>query len=464
MKKIVFILITFVLFTSIALSQQKKGISKDDLQKIKQSYDVSQPAIRALTNALTNNSFDKVALNRWKVNQLDNSFKYKVDLSGITNQQKSGRCWMFTGLNVLRHKVEKEYNINNFEFSTNYLYFWDQFEKANIFLQAVIDHYEKPLDHRMMVWLFRSPVGDGGVWNSLTNLIEKYGVVPKDVMPETVHSENTRALRSLIKRKLREQGLELIQMADSGADFDQLVERKIQMLGDIYRILALALSQPPEEFVWRYENKDGEIIEEKHTPKSLAKKLIPVDFNDYLMLMDDPTRPYNQLYEIEYDRNVQEGKNWLYINLPAEKIKQYAKKSIIENEAMYFSCDVGKQLNRDAGRIVLENYDFESLLGIGFEMDKKQRILTRESGSTHGMALVGVDVDSNDNITKWLLENSWGASSGEKGYLIMGDDWFDEYMFRVVVLKKFIDKEILKILDKKPTMLPPWDPMYKMDE
>ena len=229
-------------------------------------------------------------------------------------------------------------------------------------------------------------------------------------------------------------------------------------------MLVFSLGEPPESFQWRYKDKKGKISSlETFTPKSFYKQFINIDLNDYVLFMDDPSRPYEKLYEIEYDRNIYEGRNWQFINLPSSRIKSFAKQSIINNEAMYFSCDVGKQLNRKRGILSVSNYDYESLFGIRFGMTKRQRIASFESGSTHGMALVGVDTDTDGKIRKWLLENSWGSKSGHKGHLIMTDRWFDEYMFRLVIHKRFIDPEVLAMLKQKAKKLPPWDPLFAPD-
>lgn len=455
------IILLAVFFSTLVFSQ--KGISEKEMKEIKSSFKQNDAYNKAVTNAVSNNKIKNLALNRENVKKFDHEFKYKVDVSGITNQKSSGRCWMFTSLNVLRPKALDKFDISSFEYSTNYLYFWDIFEKSNLFLEGIIETRNLKIDDRKVDWLFSNIVGDGGVWNSFINLADKYGVVPKDVMPETHSSENTSMMVKLIKRKLREDALRL--RATKGDD-DILRKHKVEMLADIYRMLAINLGVPPTEFKWRYKTKEGVLTSyKKYTPKSFMKEIIgDFNFNDYVMLMDDPTRPYYKLYEIDKDRNVLEGRNWKFINLPAKEIKKYALKSIQENEAMYFSCDVGKQLNSKEGVLDIDNYDYESLFGVKFDMNKKERILSHESGSTHGMALVGVDVNESGKITKWLLENSWGATSGHNGYLTMTDRWFDEYMFRLVVLKKFIDEKTLKILSQKPTLLPPWDPMFSSDK
>jgi bleomycin hydrolase len=433
------------------------------MKAIKSSYNADDPYMKAVNNAVTAGEINKLALNRENIGKFDHEYKYKVEVKGITDQNASGRCWMYTSLNILRPKVIAKYNLLGFEYSENYLYFMDILEKSNLFLENIIETRNLTIHDRKVEWLFNNVVDDGGVWSSFTNLVVKYGLVPKEAMNETWSSENTRYMMSLIKRKLREDAWRL--RNTKGAD-DVLRADKVKMLGDIYKILAVCLGEPPSEFQWRYLDKTGTLSPYKtYTPLSFMKETLgEINFNDYIMLMDVPSLEYYKLYEIEYDRNVMEGRNWIFINLPAKEIKPYALKSIQNNEALYFSCDVGKQLNKDEGLLDTENYDYESLFGVKFEMNKKERILTRESGSTHGMALVGADVDDTGKITKWLLENSWGKTSGHNGYLTMTDRWFDEYMFRMVVLKKYLDEKTLSILSQKPVLLPPWDPMFMFDE
>jgi len=456
------LLFLLILETSFCFAQIG-SLSPEILTKLKQSY-AKDPRSKAATNAISNNIINDLSLNRSNVGKTDHFFKYKVSIKGISDQKSSGRCWMFTGLNVIRPKVIDKYKLAGFEFSQNYLFFWDQLEKANLFLEIMIQYAAKSLDDKTVDWAFKTPIGDGGVWNSLTNLIDKYGLVPKDVMRETKNSNNTRYLNDILATKLREDGLELRSLFDKKTDAKKIQDRKVEMLQDIYKILAYNLGEPPTEFTWRFEDKDNKLSETKtYTPMSFYKEMLTIQFDDYVMLMNDPSRAYYKLYEIEFDRNVMEGKNWKFINLPVEELKQYAKESIKNNEALYFSCDVGKQLNSEEGLLSVDNYDYESLYGIKFGMDKKQRIITYESGSTHGMALVGVDVDTNEKPIKWMIENSWGATSGHNGYLTATDEWFNEYMFRLVVLKKYVDQKTLEILKQTPIKLPPWDPMFSFD-
>lgn len=459
------ILILFTFLPLLGFSQIPGSITPEKLEKIRKSYNANDPNIKAFTNAASEGNLKKITLNRQNVGKVDHNFKYKVSVKGITDQKNSGRCWMFTSLNVMRPKVMAKIGVDNFEFSTNYLYFWDQFEKANLFFEGIISTANQPVDDRTVVWLFENALGDGGVWNLFVDLVEKYGLVPKEAMQETENSENTDVMQRIIRTKLRENGLILRNLVAQKKDKNTIEETKLQMLGEVYKMLAICLGEPPTKFRWRYTDKDSKLTDYKeYTPKSFYDEYVGIKLPDYVLLMDDPTRDYNKLYEIEYDRNMFEGTNWKFINLPSTQIKEYAKKSIIDNEALYFSCDVGKQLNSEDGYLSLDNYDVESLFGVKFGMNKKQRIQTRESGSSHGMALVGCDVDANDKVTKWQLENSWGTKSGFNGYLTMTDEWFDQYMFRIVVNKKFVDAQTLKILEQVPMKLPPWDPMFEADK
>lgn len=251
-------------------------------------------------------------------------------------------------------------------------------------------------------------------------------------------------------------------MASENKKTDNLRKEKISTLKDVYRILALCLGNPPVEFTWRYEDRDGKLQEKKYTPKSFYKDIIPSDYNpeNYIMVMNDPIREYYKVYEIQNYRNTIEGVNWIYLNLPNDEIKKSALASIKNNEAMYTSCDVGKQHNRTTGIMDPKMYDYESLLGVKFDMDKKGRILTRQSGSTHAMTLIGCDTDKADNPVKWELENSWGEGAGNNGYLTFTDAWFDEYMFRVVIHKKYLSSKAIESLKQKPIQLPMWDYMF----
>lgn len=440
-----------------------QAVSEKDLQEIQGSFK-KDASTKAIQNVLTNDkSIRDNALNRDLQGKTDHFFKYRVNVKGITNQQNSGRCWMFTSMNVLRPQVMEKYNLNQFDFSHNYLYFWDIFEKSNLFLENIIATASRPMDDREVTEYFKSPVGDGGVWNLYYNAAQKYGVVPKEVMPETAHSNNTSQMTGIINERLRLGGYTLRELAALGKKAKELRTEKNNVLKDVYRVLALCLGEPPHQFTWRYKTKKGEIKElANYTPRQFYKEITPADYSpdNYIMVMNDPTREYYKVYEIQNYKNTIEGINWTYLNLPNEDLKTAALASIKNNEPLYASCDVGKQFNRETGILDPEMFDYESLLGVKLHMDKKARILTRQSGSAHAMTIVGCDTDENDKPVKWEFENSWGDKSGHNGYLTFTDKWFDEYMFRAVIHKRFLNEKALQALKSKPVQLPVWDYMY----
>ena len=461
MKKFILSLVVVMLSTLGVLAQTKNGgISEEMLGRIRQGY-TGTPEQKAVKNALASNSIATLAINGENLSMIDTHFSHRVPTKGITNQKSSGRCWLFTGLNVLRAKMIAKYDLPGLEFSQNYNSFYDLLEKSNLFLQAIIDTRDLPMEDRKVDWLLKNPIGDGGQFTGVSNLLMKYGVVPREVMPETFQSENTGQMAMILKWKLREYALEL-----RGMKANKAMERKEAMLTEIYRILVECLGVPPTEFDWTRYDKSGKAVStKKYTPKSFYEEYIGTDLeNNYIMVMNDPSREYGKVYEIEYDRHVYDGENWLYINLPIERVKELAIASIKDNTAMYFSCDVGKFMDRKKGTLDINNMDYASLFRTEFPMDKKQRIQTYSSGSSHAMTLIAVDLDEAGQPKKWMVENSWGASSGYQGNLIMTDEWFNEYMFRVVVEKKYVPADIMKMLEQKPIMLPSWDPMFAPEE
>ena len=462
MKKIFTLALALMAVGTLNAQQDKGGITAEMLQEIRTGQ-TNSPAERAARNALALNPIAELATNAENLAMIDTHFSHRVRTKGITDQHQSGRCWLFTGLNVLRAKMIEDLDLPSLEFSQNYLFVYDQLEKSNLFLQGIIDTKHLPMDDRQVEWLFKNPLNDGGQFTGVSNLVMKYGVVPAEVMPENYQSNNTAQVGNLIKLKLREFGLTLREQKDRRST----VALKTEMLKEIYSMLVRAYGVPPTEFEWTRHDKDGNPIETKrYTPKSFYEEYFgDIDLeNNFVMVMNDPTREYHKVYEIEYDRHVYDGDNWLYLNLPIEEVKALAIASIKDNTAMYFSCDVGKYLLSKKGTLDINNFDYESLMGVEFPMNKEQRVRTFASGSSHAMTLIAVDLDEEGNPKKWMVENSWGPTSGWKGNLIMTDEWFEEYMFRVVIDKKYIPAETLKLLEQKPVMLPSWDPMFAYEE
>ena len=482
MKKL-FLTSVLAALSAFVLSAQQPagGISPEMLEQISATYE-DNAYDKAISNALAGTSIATLAINADNAAMIDTHFSDRVRTKGITDQQSSGRCWLFTGLNVLRAKMIDKYELPGMEFSQNYLFFYDQLEKANLFLQGVIDTKELPFDDRKVDWLFSNPLSDGGQFTGVSNLITKYGLVPADAMPETYQANNTSQMANLLKLKLREDGLALrkaydeayakgksLPKKDAGKLMDkvnaELQQMKLAQLSEIYRMLALCLGEPVKEFEWTRCDKDNNIVDRRtYTPKSFYDEYIGEDLeNNYVMIMNDPCREYGMVYEIDYDRHVYDGHNWLYINLPVERIKEMAIASIKDNVAMYFSCDVGKFYSRSKGTLDLANFDYDSLMGVEFGMNKQERVMTHASGSSHAMTLIAVDIVDGKPV-KWMVENSWGPASGYKGCLIMTDEWFNEYMFRLVVEKQYVPEDILKMLEQTPVQLPAWDPMFSMEE
>ncbi len=474
MKKLL-ILTAAALCIALPVQAQKKnaaspaptgGITSDMMVQIKKGY-TGSASDKALRNILVSNSPAKLALNHENATAFNSHFSNRVESKAVTDQKSSGRCWMFTGMNVLRSKAIRQHHLPaDFQFSQAYTFFYDQLEKANLFLQAIIDTYKQPIESQEVTWLFKNPLGDGGQFTGVANLITKYGIVPKEAMPETFNTNNTSSISNLIALKLREDGLELRDMAArKGVTPQQLNGRKTEMLAVVYRMLALTFGEPPAEFVWEQKNAKGETVStETYTPMSFYEKFAKQDFTQYYMVMNDPTREYYKVYEIQYDRHVYDGQNWRYLNLPMEEIAPMCIASIKDSTMMYFSCDVAKFLDREKGFMDMNNYDYESLLGTTFGMDKKQRVASFASGSSHAMTLCAVDLDKEGKPLKWMVENSWGSSYGYQGFLIMTNAWFNEYMFRVVLEEKYIPANIRDLLNQKPVMLPAWDPMFAPEQ
>lgn len=468
MKKLLFPLL--LLLSSIMLLAQSESTNRTDgaitpelLQKLQQATPKG-PAERALHNSIVQNGM--VLANADLMTPPDDHFTYRVPTKGITDQQRSGRCWLFTGFNVLRAQFIKDNNLGEFYFSHCYSFFWDQLEKANLFLEGILETRTLPITDRKVEWLFQHPINDGGQFTGISDNLLKYGVVPSDVMPETYSSNNTARLSSLIAKLLRQGGMELRSKAQQGATLAELRKDKETTLQAIYRLLCLNLGTPPTTFEYTLRDADGKVLSTKeYTPLSFYQEHVGVNLkDDYVMIMNDPSQPYYETYAIEYDRHAWDGKDWTYINLPMEEIKEMAIASLKEGNMMYYSCDVGKELNKESGLLTLGYDDYEAITGVPMTMTKGERIASFDSGSTHAMTLVAVDLDKSGKPTKWMVENSWGATSGHQGHLIMTDAWFDAYTFRLVVHKKYLTPRAKELQGKTPKLLPPWSPMFRAEE
>ena len=467
MRKNVILFGAMLMMASSAMAQSSQGgIRNATLQQIVKAQNGS--ANKALFNAIANNNIDDLVKNPANQAPVDTHFSIETPKQSIHNQKSSGRCWMFSGFNVLRSNFAKNDKQGRVvEFSQDYLFFYDQLEKANLMLQGVIDTGKKSIEDPQVQFFFKNPINDGGTFCGVADLAEKYGLAPMSAQPETFSSNNTSKMSKLISSKLREYGLELRKMVAQGKKSIAIQARKDEMLATVYHMLSLTLGEPVKEFTYAFRDKNGKQVGEakKYTPKSFYEETVGHSLNGtFLMVMNDPRRPYHKTYEVEYDRHTYDGHNWKYLNLPMEEIAQLAIASLKDGHKMYSSYDVGKQLDRKRGYLALDNFDYGSLFGTSFPMNKAERISTFDSGSTHAMTLTAVDLDANGKPVKWKVENSWGADNGFSGCFIMTNDWFNEYMFRLVVDKKYASEQLLKEFDQKPTMLTPDDPLFQLED
>jgi bleomycin hydrolase len=468
MNRKMFLLGACMVLTGMTNAQTKNGgISPQMLQQIEQSQ-TSSTADKALFNAIASNSIDDLAKNHSNQSDVDTYFSVETPKQSIMDQKSSGRCWMFSGLNVLRANFAKAHKDTlSVEYSQDYLFFYDQLEKANLMLQGVIDCAKKPIDDVRVQFFFKNPINDGGTFCGVSDLAEKYGLVPKSVQPETFSADNTKTMARVLSSKLREYGLELRRMVDGGKSVQAVQKRKTEMLGTVYHMLCLTLGAPLKEFTYAFKDKDGKAVApaRQYTPKEFYDATVGGPLNGtFIMVMNDPRRPFHQTYEVEYDRHTYDGHNWKYLNLPSDEIAQLAVASLKDGRKMYSSYDVGKQFDRKRGYLDTDNFDYGSLFGTTFGMNKADRIATFDSGSTHAMTLTAVDLDANGMPIKWKVENSWGSDYGQKGCLIMTNRWFNEYMFRLVVNKKYVSEQLLKEYEQKPVMVMPEDPLFEVDD
>ena len=433
-----------------------KNISLSTIKTFKNKF-LRNNKNTASRNALIKNDLASVALNWENYSKINHNFSnlIKKELPA-TNQMASGRCWGFAGLNLMRLQVVDSLELNTFEFSQNYFMFWDKLEKANYFLENIIKSRDESYESRLITHLLKAPVQDGGQWDMFVNLINKYGAVPKDVMPETNHSSKSGAMNYILTHKLREFASILRKKPSKNSS-----TLKKDMMETIYNLLAMFLGQPPDVINWSTRNKDNRnIVISDMTPIDFCKKYADISIKDKVCLIHAPmsNKKFNTTYTVEYLGNVVEGQIIKYLNVDIKELKKSAMDSIKNNEAVWFGCDVGKRFSRDMGVLDMGIYDYENVFQTSFKMNKQTRLEYGDSEMTHAMLLTGVDIKKRNSI-KWKIENSWGTKSGNQGYMMMTDEWFDEYTYEVVIDKKYLNKRLLKYLDMEPVALEPWDPM-----
>ena len=438
-----------------------KHITQEALARYSENFNGS-PAGRIARDAVMSAGLLKTCLNPMSARKNNHDFSLTIKQGAMTNQKQSGRCWLFAAANVMRSRIIKNYNLENFELSQSYLLFWDKLEKSNWFLENILDTLDQPVGSLVLCHLLSDPIGDGGQWDMMANLVNKYGVVPKYSMPESSVSGSTREMNRVMTELLRNDACLLRQAAADGLDHEALEKKKTAMLGDIYRMLCVCLGEPPKTVDMEARDKNGNFIQETGlTPMEFFKKYVDMDLNDYISLINAPTadKPFYRRYTVDMLGNVKEGRPVCYINLPIEDLKKAAIAQLKDGEPVWFGCDMGPFVNRDSGIMDPEVYDFGDFLQVEFPMDKAQRLDYCQSLMTHAMVFQGVNLTDQGLPTRWRVENSWGEEPGKKGYFVMSDQWFSQYMYQVVVNKKYLTNDQLDILNTETIVLKPWDPM-----
>jgi bleomycin hydrolase len=415
-----------------------------------------------LRNSILNVGFAKTALNHGSLIDMQHTFSIELKTGKITAQKKSGRCWLFAGLNTMRHSIIENLNLENFELSQTYQMFFDKVEKANYFLENILETLEKDTDSRIIMWLLAAPLGDGGQWDMFTSIIEKYGVVPKSAMPETYPSSNSARMNIILTLRLRGYASVLRKMHYAGDGIDKLRTEKKKMLIEFYRLCTMFLGVPPDEFTFEYTNKDREFHRDADiTPKEFYRKYVNVDLKKYVSIINSPTadKPFNRTYTVQYLGNIEGGNQVKYLNVEMSALKDLALRQLKDGTPVWFGCDVGKCLSRDDGIMDVNAYDYEGVLKTAFNLDKAGRLDYGESVMTHAMVFTGVNIRDDGTPDRWKVENSWSDKYGDKGYFVMSDRWFEEFTYQVVIDKKYLSYELKKALETEPIVLKPWDPM-----
>jgi bleomycin hydrolase len=389
-------------------------------------------------------------------------FSIDLDTGKVANQKQSGRCWMFAALNTFRHRIEETFNIKDFELSQNFTFFWDKFEKANYFYENILATASEDLTSRKVAFLLQTPQQDGGQWDMLVAIIQKYGIVPKTVMPETFSSSQSRDLNTYLNKKLRKDAVTLRTLVANKTTEEDIQQAKEEMLQEIYNLLATTLGTPPTTFDYSYVDTDGNYqLKRNLTPQLFYDEFVGRNLSDYVSVINAPTsdKPYNEVYTVEMLGNVVGGKEVRHLNVDIETFKKLAIDQLKMGEAIWYGCDVGQSSTRDSGIMATDIYSVEETLDIDYSMTKAERLDYGESLMTHAMVITGVDL-VDDKPTKWKVENSWGDKVGDKGYFVMSDDWLNEYTYQIVINKKYLEKELLDVIEAdNVTTLAPWDPM-----
>ena len=416
----------------------------------------------AIENAISHNGL-LTSLEK-RSSAVENTPVFSLDLTKdkVSDQKASGRCWMFAALNTFRHKMIAGFQLEDFELSQAHTFFWDKYEKSNWFLEQVIATADQELTSRKVKFLLDTPQQDGGQWDMVVSLFEKYGVVPKSVYPESISSSDSRELNQILNKLLRQDAQILRELRVERAESAELQAKKEELLQEVFNFLAMNLGLPPRKFDFSYRDKDNHFHSESGlTPLTFYQKYVDLKLDDYVSIINAPTadKPYGRSYTVEMLGNVVGSKPVRYLNVEMDRLKELAIAQMQAGETVWFGSDVGQSSNRKAGVMVEGMHDFTASMDIRLTQDKAGRLDYSESLMTHAMVLTGVDLDENGKAKKWKVENSWGEKVGNKGYFVASDAWMDEYTYQIVVRKEFLTAAELAAYRAEPLVLAPWDPM-----
>ncbi len=489
-----------VMVLSAGVFAEDGSLTPEAVAKIRSGFQMDAHA-RATRNALTSAGIKEISENREILADHDAKFSHKIKTKGISNQKSSGRCWMFAGFNMIKPVLMNNLELDDFEFSQIYLQFWDKMEKANKFLEYMIEFRDRDLLDREVVFLLQDPCPDGGYFENFADLVGKYGVVPREAMLETASSEGTGMMNRLLSRLLRKHAVELRQIYEDTGSVKQMRVAKERMMGEVYRMLVLNLGEPPVEFTWRHTGKGSEVNEESQdadeegdedeegddeedddgddedkpkddykvqqkwsearvfTPQSFYSEFVGLDLREFVNIGDDPMRPKGRHYEIDLTKNLYDGRNLNYANVETQALKELVVKVLLDNKAVCFDADVSPDQDSGKGIMARNLYDFESVYDLDLNLAKTERLLYRDGSINHGMVFVGVDLQDGKPV-KWLVENSWGSDRGKGGLWTMYDDWFEDNVYKIIVHRDYVPEEILQVLEQPAEKLPVWDPMW----
>ena len=438
--------------------EHSQSISLENIKQFRAAYEantVSQVATKAASKCAVND----ICYDTQHAKLMNHKFSVDVPTMSALNQKQSGRCWIFASMNILREKVAKELNLAEFELSQSFISFYDHLEKANSFLEHVIESADKPIDDRYVSHILASPVGDGGWWEFFVGLCTKYGVCPKEAMPETYQSSNTASMNMLINMQLREDACVLRQAIAEGRDLSAVRAQKTEMLSEIYNILAISFGNPPETFDFEYVDKDKNYHAERGlTPKSFYDKYIARDIASIVSLLNAPapSKPMNRTYVISHEESVYGTTPVKSLNLPMDEVKAAVIRQLQDGDVLWFACDCHPFGSRDEGIWDTGLYDYATPFGMDLKMNKGQLLEYHQSAPNHAMLLCGVNlVDGKPD--KWKIQNSWGTEKADKGYHIMSDEWFNKYVYFISVDKKYLTESERALYEQEPIVLPPWD-------